>query len=250
MIRSNEEEINALFTALLLTVQTALQASSDVTRVRDFLVTFFKRSDFPTTTNVKDLLQCVTVSNLWNYHHYGPLEKLINHFRHGNEEIVRLMSDYKERLSGHYMTTKLIDYIQYRRELFASESDTDSESDEEPTDQSPPKLTKKLNKKLKIVLKLERKISTLSLQYVHNLWIAFAKEFDIPSLTAVLDKIATGSLEITWLVPASFADRIKPRSRFFREHGIDIVLLDDNIVYDESQMVSLVLILGICAQGI
>ena len=247
MIRSNIEEIDALFTALLLAVQAALPVSSDATRVRDFLITFFKQ-DFPTTTKVKDLLQCVTLRNLWNYEHYSPLEKLTKHFLPGNEDIGRLMSEYKERLTGHYMTTKLIDYIQYKKELFSSGSDT--ESDEEPADPSPPKLTKKLHKRIKVVLKLERKISTLSLQYVHNLWIAFAKEYDIPSLTAILEKIATGSLEITWLIPSSFAERIRPRSRFFRKHGIVMVFMDGDMIYDENQMVSLVLIPDMRAQGL
>ena len=160
MVRSNVEEIEALFTALLLTVQAALQLSSDATDVRDFLITFFKQ-DFPTATKVKDVLRCVTFRNLWSYDHYSPLEKLIKHFLPGNKEIATMMTEYKERLTGHYMTTKLIDYMQYRKELFTSESD--SESDEEPTDPSPPKLTKKLHKRIKVVLKLERKISTLSL---------------------------------------------------------------------------------------
>ena len=130
MIRSNVEEINALFTALLLAVQAALQVSSDATRVRDFLITFFKQ-DFPTSTKVKDLLQCVTLRNLWNYEHYSPLEKLIKHFLPGNEDIGRSMSEYKAHLSGFYLTTKIIDFIEYKNQLSAARS---------PPDLSPPKL--------------------------------------------------------------------------------------------------------------
>ena len=247
MIRSNERKINAQFTKLLLAVQAALQASSDVELVRHFLVTFLKH-DLPKIKDLQDLFESVALNNLWSYQDYGPLEEVINHFLPNNEKIATLMSQYKERLTGHYMTTKLIDYIQYKKELFASESD--EESDEEPTDPSPPKLTKKLHKRIKVVLKLERKISTLSLQYVHNLWIAFAKEYNIPSLTAILEKISTGSLEISWLIPRSFAERIRPRSRFFRKHGIVTVFVDGDMIYDENQMVSLILMPDMWAQGI
>ena len=131
MIRSNEHKINALFTALLLAVQAALQASSDVTvdNVRDFLIMFFKQ-DFPTTANVKDLLQRVTLKNYWSYHNYSPLEQLINHFLPGNKDVGRLMTDYKARLSGFYLTTKIIDYMDYKNQLSTSDS----------PDLSPPKL--------------------------------------------------------------------------------------------------------------
>ena len=129
MVRSNVEEINALFTALLLTVQAALEVSSDATRVRDFLITFFKQ-DFPPTTKVKDLLQCVTVNKLWNYDHYSPLEKLIKHFLPGNTDIGRSMSEYRAHLSGFYLTTKIIDYMDYQNQLSTADS----------TDPSPPKL--------------------------------------------------------------------------------------------------------------
>ncbi|MCG8621285.1 MAG: hypothetical protein MJE68_04670, partial [Proteobacteria bacterium] len=79
MIRSNEAKIKALFSSLVLKVQSALQSQSDVSNVRHFLITFFKY-DFPETSDVKKLLATVTLNDLWDYHNYNPLEQLIDQF--------------------------------------------------------------------------------------------------------------------------------------------------------------------------
>ena len=231
MTRSNVEEIKALFSSLVLEVQLALQSQSDVSNVRDFLITFFKY-DFPETSDVKKLFAIVTLNDLWNYHNYSPLQRLINKFLPNDQEVGNLMKTYKACLSGFYLTTKLIDYIEYQN-LSADDSD-------EEYDQPSPKLTAKQYKKIKMVLKLERKISQVSLDYVVKLWQSFAEEHEIPSLMAVISRIVAGSLdlEVTWIVPQHIADTILPRSKFFRSHGIVLNSIDDVIIYDEKQMVT------------
>ena len=233
MIRYNVEGIKALFSSLVLEVQLALQSQSDISNVRDFLITFFE-CDFPETSDVKKLFPAITLKHLWDYHHYSPLEQLVNKFLPNDQEVGRLMKEYKACLSGFYLTTKLIDYIEYHN-LSADDSD-------EECDQPSPKLTTKQYKKIKVVLQLERKISQISLDYVVKLWQSFAKEYEIPSLTAVIDRIVAGSLEVTWRVPQHIADAILPRSKFFRSHRIVLVSIDDVIIYDEKEIVSIVLL--------
>ena len=232
MIRYNVEEIKALFSSLVLEVQLALQSQSDISNVRDFLITFFE-CDFPETSDVKKLFAAITLKHLWDYHHYSPLERLVNKFLPNDQEVGSLMKAYKAHLSGFYLTTKLINYIEYQN-LSADDSD-------EECDEPSPKLTTKQYKKIKVVLQLERKISQLSLDYVVKLWQSFAEEYEIPSLTAVIDRIVAGSLEITWIVPQYIADAILSRSKFFRSHAIVLVSVDDIIIYDEKQMVSTLL---------
>ena len=236
MIRSNVEEIKALFSSLVLEVRSALQSQSDISNVRDFLITFFE-CGFPETSDVKKLFAAITLKHLWNYHHYSPLERLINKFLPNDQEVGSLMKAYKACLSGFYLTTKLIDYIEYQN-LSADDSD-------EECDQPSPKLTPKQYKKIKVVLQLQRKISQVSLDYVVKLWQSFAEEYEIPSLTAVIDRIVAGSLEITWTVPQHIADAILPRSKFFRSHGIVLIFIDDIIIYDEKQMVSTILLYSV-----
>ena len=229
MIRSNVEEIKAIFSSLLLSMQSTLERESSADNVRQFMISFFER-DFPKTMDIKELFATVTLNRLWDYQHYSPLERLANHLLQSDQGLQDLIKAYKACLSGFYLTTKLIDYIEYQN-LSADDSD-------EECDQPSPKLTTKEYRKIKVVLQLERKISQVSLDYVVKLWQSFAEEYEIPSLTAVIDRIVAGSLEVTWSVPQHIADAILPRSKFYRSHGIVLVIIDDIIIYDEKQMVS------------
>ena len=142
------------------------------------------------------------------------------------------MRDYKSNLTGFFLTTKLVDYIEYRK-LQTDDSDDDSEQLFILK-----KYTVQHYRKIKVKLELNRKVSELSLAYVHKLWHSLADEYELPSLTAIVDQILTGSLEITWRVLPQDVLNIKARARFFRSHQIIQVFIDDVIVYDESQMVS------------
>ena len=88
------------------------------------------------------------------------------------------------------------------------------------------------------------KISDISLSYVNDLWTELAEEFDLPSLTAIIDKIVAGSIEITWLVLPHLAATIILKSKllravkFFRQHHIINLMVDEDVIYDENQMVS------------
>ena len=88
----------------------------------------------------------------------------------------------------------------------------------------------------------ERKMSQISMLYVQDLWISFAEEFNIPSLTAVIDKILEGSLEIVWVILLHFAELIRTlvhkSVQFFRQHDVILVAIDDHIVYGAQLIVS------------
>ena len=234
MTRSNEDEIRAVFSSLLLEVQSALEAKTKIEEVRHFLLIFFKCT-LCETSSFNKLFEDVTLKNLWNYQHHSPVEKLMNKFLHGDQEIKQLMKMYKASLTGFYVVTKLVDYMECKKLSVDGFSDQPSD---QTSDQPPPVLTPKQYVRLKVVLQLERKISELSLEYVHKLWCSFAEEYDIPSLTVVLERVTSGSLEITWIIPLHFLDKIVPRSKFFRRHGIVQVSLDDVVLYNREEMVS------------
>ena len=236
MIHTNEDKIKGLFSSLLINVGKALKSHSiDVAELRQFLVTFFKSDDFPMSSNIDEIFGVVTVSGLWSHMNYSPLERLTEHFLPDNSNVESLVRDYKACLSGFYFATKIIDYIEHSQ-LQADDSELD------PEQQLPLKNYVTQNyRKIKVVLKLDRKVSSdLSLSYVEKLWSSFADEFDIPSLSAVLKEITTGSLEITWYIPPHEAQLIKPTSKFCRHHNIIMIAIDEDIIYDERQMVSVV----------
>ena len=230
VISSNEDNIKALFSALLLDVRKALQMHTvDVDDVRQFLVTFFKR-DLIHSQDLSAIFEAVTIEGLWDHHNYSAVEKLSNHFLSHDSSVKSLMRDYKEQLSGFHMAVKIVDFMEYRK-LHEEVSDEHCRKIK--------KLTAAQYRKIKFVLKLDRKISELSLDYVYKLWQSIAEEYDLPSLTAILDRIVAGSLEITWLVPVHEAQLlIRQRPKFYKMENIVQVFIDDVIIYDEKQMVS------------
>ena len=225
MFRSNLEDIKSRFAILLRSVQLALEANhvtpEDVYAV---LVGMFGCGDLIPKTNLEEMFTAVTNQRLWDYIHHSPVEKLLRRFL--GPDHLSLMREYKPHLSGFYTTTKLIDYITYT----SIESTAVDKFDLR-------KLTDDNYQKLKVKLELDRKIDTISLKYVQDLWEEFAEEFDIPHLTAVIGKILSGSLHIIWLITSEIANKIADAARessFFQKHpSIIYVAIDDTVHYDE-----------------
>ena len=232
MIRSNENQIKAKFADLALKVrkvfEACLVAASDV---RQFLIDFFQQKEcFQSASSVEHIFIATSAHHLWDYQNYGPLEVLTKQFLPNNETTDTLVTEYKASLTGFYLFTKLLHYIRHK-ELEPDDSDEQELSIK--------KLTSKQYRRIKVVLALDRNIKDLSLDYVFTLWSSFADEYGLPSLTATLETIAPGSLQLTWLILPRTAMLILPRSKFFRKHCIIQVFIDDVILYDEKLMVSL-----------
>ena len=169
------------------------------------------------------MFTAATTQRFWDYTHHSPVEKLLRRFLPDHLSLTR---EYKAHLSGFYATTKLIDYITYTNIDSAEDNTLDLL-----------RLTDANCQKLKVKLELDRKIDTISLKYVQDLWEEFAEEFDIPYLTAVIGKILSGSLHITWLITSDVANKIATAARessFFQNHpNIIYVAINDTVYYDE-----------------
>ena len=233
MFRSNEREIESRFGCLLIEVQKALKSSNvKVEDVRQLLVSMFRRDDCIPKTNLDEIFTAVTVNNLWSYEDHYPVEKVIKQLI---PDKMTLMNKYKGHLSGFDTATNLIEYMMNKN--------IPDDIDDEEMETSELALTKKHFRTLKVRLNVGRKISEMSMLYVRDLWISLANEFDIPSLTAVVDKILEGSLEIVWLVLPHVAEMIATSAHkstsFFRQHDIVYVAIDDHVIYSDQLMVTI-----------
>ena len=227
MFRSNLEDIKSRFAFLLLKVRSAFEMNHVApTDVHGVLIGIFDCGDRLPKTNLEEIFTAVTNQRLWDYTHHSPVEKLLRRFLPDHLLLMCEMREYKAHLSGFYTTTKLIDYIKYTN----IDSTADNELDLE-------KLTDANYQKLKVKLDLDRKINTLALKYVQDLWEEFAEEFDIPYLTAVIGKILSGSLHITWLITSKMANKIVTavhESTFFQNHPhIMYVAINGTVYYDK-----------------
>ena len=235
LTRKNLNKIKGQFSSLLVEVQSALKSNQvSVDKVRSFLVHYSSRDDWiQNPSNLDELFTALSVAKLWNYDHYDLLEEITKRLLPNDADVKKLMFEYKGQLSGFYTTTKIADFIKL----------SNFEDDEQDPQQPLPvhTYTVKDYRKLKLKLKIDRKISAVTLSYVDELWRSLAEEFDLPSLTAVIDSIIEGSLVITWLILPHVAEKITTSTKavkFFRHHGIILVEIDNDTVYDEEQMVN------------
>ena len=229
MRSSNKAEIRRHFSTLLADVRKALQSHNvDMANLLEYVKHFFEVDEcFSGVKSISDTFTAVTVNGLWSYLNYSPLEMLTKRFLENDAETKKLIAEYKSQVTGYQLTTKLIDYI--KEEKLQGDDDTDQAT----------QFTAEHYKKIKVVIQLDRKVSDLSLMYVQELWSSFAEEFNIPSLTAIIKHIAPGSLEITWCVPPHEAELIRPSVRFSRQHNITLIAIDDHVIYNEQQMVTI-----------
>ena len=217
MFRSNLEDIKSRFAILLRSVQLVLEANhitpEDVYAV---LVGMFGCGGLIPKTNLEEMFTAVTSQRLWDYTHHSPVEEVLRCLL---PDHLSLMHKYKAHLSRFLTTTKLIDYITY--------TNVDSTAD-----------TVANYQKLQVVLELDRRIDTLALNHVQELWEEFAEKFNIPYLTAVIGKIKSGHyLHITWLITPGTAKKIATAARectFFQNHpSIVYVAINDRVYYNE-----------------
>ena len=234
MIRSNEDKIKHLFSSLSSKIRSALESEGiSVDDVHQHLVGLFLCHDLP-RTDLVEIFEVVAVKQLWSYQHYDPLELLVEEFV---PRKIDLVDKYATNLTGFYAMTKLIDYIRSQ-----SVNPTVAELSEDPNKLPLSTFSMKHYRKLKAKLKLDEKIGELSLKYVQDMWKKFARKFDLPFLTAVINRLLEGSLEIVWLILPYIAEMIAASAHisisFFRENQIIYVAIDDHPIYDAGLTVS------------
>ena len=210
-------KIKSRFSVLVINVQSSMEDHMvKVKKVRQFLLNFFEGDcSIPNVADFDKLFDTITEARLWRYDHYGPLEELAETFLPEDDPARAQVTEYKSQLTGFYATTRIIDFIKLN-EL--------EDREEIPGRTFSPKKYNSHYQKLTVELRLDRDVSELTLEYIGKLWKALAKEFHLPSLTAVMDKIVEGSLEITWLILPHIIDKISATYfksvKFFQQHNI------------------------------
>lgn len=230
MKSSNVVEIKRRFSALLSNIKSALEGKGvNFKRVRQHLIDLFQDLDSSSATDFDELFQGMSLKGHWSFHHHSPVETLISTFLPEHESLMTDYENYVAFLNGYFATIKLIPYINLSVEESSNVLPLSS-------------YTLEQYRKLKVVLNIpDRKITELSMAYVQDMWKKFAREFDIPLLTAIIGKLLKSSLEITWLIQPYLCNKIitsvHKSTQFFHQHNIIYVAIDDHPIYDAKQMV-------------
>ena len=229
-------KIRSQFSLLVIKVRSAMQRNKvDALDVHQFLVTYFEgECDIPEVPDFTKIFNAMTTTKLWRYDHHGALEELAESFLPEDDPARVQVTKYKSQLTGFYATTRIIDFVKLN-EL--------EDHEEIPSRIFSPKKYNGHYQKLRVELRLERDVSELTLEYVDKLWRALAKEFHLPPLTAVMDKIVEGSLTITWLLLPHIIEKIRATYfksvEFFQQHNIISIQLYGvlKIYYEETEVI-------------
>ena len=210
-----------------------------VKKVRRFIFEFCDGNcSIPKEDDLDTVFDHIKKARLWRYDHYRLLEELAEKFLPEDDPARAQVTEYKSQLTGFYATTSIIDFVRLN-EL--------EDREEIPGRIFSPKKYNSHYRKLTVEL---RDMSESTLLYVDKLWKVLAKEFHLPPLTAVMDKIVEGSLRITWLILPHIIEKIRATYfksvEFFQQHNIITIDLycdggddDGPPLYDEKWMVSI-----------
>ena len=218
MAETTLRKIKHRFSHLVLDIQSSMEERKvQVKKVRRFLLEFCDGNcSIPKDNDLDTVFDAITEARLWCYDHYGLLEELAEEFLPEDDPARVQVTEYKSQLTGFQATTRIIDFVKLN-EL--------EDREEIPDRIFSPKRYNSHYQKLTVELSLERDVlSELTLLFVDELWRALMKEFHLPPLTAVMDKIVEGSLRITWLILPHIVDKIKATYfksvKFFQQHNI------------------------------
>ena len=231
------QKIKCQFAHLQVELRSAMEASQvKLDDVHQFVVSFFQSEcHIPEVPDLTKLFNFITEAKLWRYDHYGPLNELAETFLPENNPARMLMDEYKNKLSGFYTTTRIIDFIDLSK---LDDSEDDAHQSLLPEEYE------KYYRELRVTLNLGReiKLSDITMSYVDKLWKALIKEFNLPPLTVIIKKIVGGSLIIVWLIPPHVSSVIAASHtkacRFYEKHNIVKVELDDDILYKKDSNVT------------
>ena len=210
-------KIKSDFSFLVSEVQSSMEDHEvKVKKVRRFILEFCDGNcSIPKEDDLDAIFDHIKKVRLWRYDHYGLLEELAEKFLPENDLARAQVTEYKSQLTGFYATTSIIDFVKLN-EL--------EDREEIPHRVFSPKKYNNHYQKLTVRLRLDRDMSELTLLYMEKLWTALTKEFHLPPLTAVMDKIVEGSLEITWLILPHIIEKIRvtyfKSVEFFQQHNI------------------------------
>ena len=175
-------------------------------------------------TSLKEVFEEITHHEMWDYFHYSPLVRIIRKFGDGDPEMEVLIQKYRKDLKSYKLVTKIEDCI---------EAELDADTD------PPPAKRTKYDPLYLCPVEWKTDFVDHSLEYLTDVWEMFSSHYLVPDSppTALLDRVRTGCVSVTWLVPSGLIPQLKKTVKvdtaFFQKHRILKVTVGDLCVYKE-----------------
>ena len=205
----------------------------DIDQFQLFVTNQFSPGDFIPTppTSFKKVFDAITRNEMWDYFHYSPLVQIVRKFGSDDPKMEAWVQKYKKDLKSYQLVATIEDYIE-------PEVDT--------CDGPPPAKKPKHDRRYFCPVKWKADFIDHSLKYLAEVWELFSVRYLMPDSppTALLDRIHTGCVSITWLVPSGLIqqliNRVKIDTKFFEEHRIIKVTVGDQCVYETETLTEVV----------
>ena len=231
IVKENTAKIKGSFATLVRKVRSKLGGKDiDMKDFRLYILNLFPPGDIiPDTVSVADIFEAVSRHQLWDYSHCTPIEEISKEFGGDDLELRGWIDDYKSELAGFKATTKIVDYIKA----------CSDEKEIADSDQSLREDIARYDRRYcyKLTVKLKSRVTEKSLDYIDQFWRSIADHFLLPSLSALLDSIQEGCVEVTWLVPTLSALQIQANiqdsTQFLENLEVIRVIMEDEILYDK-----------------
>ena len=231
----NQRKIKELFAHLLALVHRALQGKNiDIDNFLVFLAALYTPDDdsndakavdtseffskvLGSAQNLEKILTSLTSNGLLNFKNYDVLCSIITEYASDDQVLKEEVCEYEQALAGFVLVTEMEDYL-------------DAELQECEQSMPDPELFSKLS------YKIAKDVTDFTLQYISEIWESLAQRLKLPRSALLLDKIAKGCVQLTFLIPfhlTRFAVRRAQESMtYFREHQVLQVTIAGQCVYD------------------
>ena len=215
ILKENLAKIKQRFARLVGKVSERLERGNiDMKRFRLHISTVFGNV-LTGTESVGDIIEAVSCHKLWDYFCCNPIEEIASEFGGDDSELRGWINDYKSELAGYKAATKIVDYIKVCDIEEIADSGQSLRAD-----------IKRYDKRYchKLTVKLKSHITEKSLDYIDQLWMSIADHLLLPTLSALLESIHEGCVEVTWRIPTVSALHIQAN---IQDSGKFLDKLDD-----------------------
>ena len=209
-----------------------------ISKIKNNITTLFDPEDVSFIYPLSDLNEIfgqMTMHHFWNFREISKLTELASLHIKEDSEIEKAIEKYNDDLIG-YKTCKMI-YKNINSMQQESEEELEHEKDEIHS--------YNIEERKKFVVKLLKgegkghvKVSELCMNYLEEIFEKMKLTFNF-KLDAVLEKVATGCIEITWYIPSISAWKILgklPESlQFLKEESISAMFLEDVLIFSDAR---------------
>ena len=199
-----------------------LKSGVDIETFRLFITALFPPGDCipPLPTNVTKVFEAITHHGLWDSLNYSPLVRIVRKFGAGDPEMKAWIEKYKKDLKAYTIVASIEDCI-------------DTCTDDSRLDSA------KYDSRYNCPVEWKTEFVDHSLQHLIDVWEMFSVRYlgpDSPP-TALLDRVRTGCLSVTWLVPSHLIPQLVKTAKvditFFKKHRILKLMVGGELVYEE-----------------